>query len=29
MFHVVEQAIKEMCRLQHLEGMTQVEGGEE
>jgi hypothetical protein len=25
MFHVVEQAIKEMCWLQHLEGMIQVE----
>jgi len=29
MFHVVEQAIKQMGRLQHLEGMTQVEEGEE
>jgi hypothetical protein len=29
MFHVVEQTIKKMCRLQHLEVMTQVEEREE
>ncbi len=29
MFHVVEQAIKEMHRLQHLKGIIQIEGEEE
>jgi hypothetical protein len=29
MFHVVEQAIKEMQRRQHLKGIIQIEEGEE
>ncbi len=29
MFHVVEQAIEEMHRLQHLKGIIQIQEGEE